>query len=84
MGAGMSSVAVMIASLVTALVSALLICALRGAYHSGFRDGAKWLQEGDTYPSKPGHEWWGWEVLKRETNYDKRHKDNERRYHYDA
>jgi predicted RNA-binding Zn-ribbon protein involved in translation (DUF1610 family) len=36
------------------------------AYRNGFRDGALWMDRGNTYPSKPHPEWWWWKTAEKE------------------
>ena len=36
----------------------------RAGYHNGFIDGARWMRDGDGYPSKPGPGWYAWDELK--------------------
>ena len=44
----------------------LMLFAMRAVYHSGFRDGAHWMWEGDCYPSKPPATWWWYRQAERQ------------------
>lgn len=38
----------------------------RAGYSNGFGDGARWMLNGDGYPSKPAPGWYGWDALRDE------------------
>jgi len=44
---------------------AIGVVAARSAYRNGFRDGAMWMHQGESYPSKPPGEWKLWGSLRR-------------------
>lgn len=52
--------------LVLALVTIIVSVYSQGAaYRNGFSDGVRWMEEGDSYPSKPVRRWSGWHESRR-------------------